>query len=359
MALKEMSQIGYVPILDLRPAEMVALEELPEKDKGLMCPLFKLRPWLGSIELDNSVAKIKEVYGSRPCFLMLCDERVGETRRKVHDDLDRLRSSTNGFSAWCDFIEAQGNKQFIPSLQLSDPNQFDLQAERLVALSRGLVVVIELDLLPFLSTIVSRASRLTNQGTDVLFLLDFGRQEARFLQEKNLIIDSIKIISEIAPNAAISFSASSFPDLFTTIVSRHIFERQLFNQIRAEIYGRLIYSDRGSARAERQAGGGGIPAARIDYATGDDWFFFRDSASTPDRGRAYSEQAQHLIRSPYWDGRLHLWGTQMIERTAYGDPLAITSPNRSTAVRINIHLHQQLFYGDSSGLTDTEEPWID
>jgi hypothetical protein len=55
-----------------------------------------------------------------------------------------------------------------------------------------------------------------------------------------------------------------------------------------------------------------------------------------------------------------VWGTQMIERTALGDPDAITSPVRATAARINIHLHRQLFYDDpGAGLYDTDEEWTD
>jgi hypothetical protein len=359
MALREIGQITYVPFLELRPAEMIALEELPERDKDLMCPLFKLRPWLSSIELDNSMAKLKEAYGGRPCFLMLCDERIIETRRRVHDELDELRSPEGGFNAWCDFIEKAGNEQFIPAIQLSDPNQFDTQVNRLFALSRGLIVVVELQIIPFLRTIALRTAQLTNGGVDVLFLLDFGRQNTYFSLEHPRIIESIQTILAVAPSAKISLSASSFPDSFTTIIEQRIFERQVFNQVQAEFGGQIIYSDRGSARAERQTGGGGIPAARIDYATGDDWFFYRDDTNSPDRGNAYRDQAQNLINSAHWDVRLHLWGTQMIERTALGDPLAITSPNRSTAARINIHLHQQLFYNDASGLIDTEEPWTD
>ena len=54
-----------------------------------------------------------------------------------------------------------------------------------------------------------------------------------------------------------------------------------------------------------------------------------------------------------------LWGKQMIERTAYGDEGAISSPPKATAARINIHLHQQLFFGNQAGLYDTDEDWSD
>jgi T4 beta protein len=357
--LRDIAKSIYVPYLELRPAEMIALEELPEKDKDLMFPLFKLRPWLGSTELSKSIEKLLEVYGRRPCFLTLCDAGVVETRRSVHDELDALRFSADGFAAWCEFFEKVGHEHFVPSLQLSDPGQFDAQLRRLFALSRGLIVVLEQAMLPFLRIIAERTAQLTNGGMDVLFLMDFGKQNVYFSMERDRIMESIRTLGEVAPAAKISLSASSFPEAFTGLTTQKIFERQVFNQLQLETDGALIYSDRGSARAERQLGGGAAPAARVDYATADDWFFYRDDTNQSDRQLGYKAQAQNLIKAKCWDAGLRLWGTQMIERTALGDSLAITSPNRSTAVRINIHLHQQLFYGDAVGAIDTEEEWSD
>jgi hypothetical protein len=73
----------------------------------------------------------------------------------------------------------------------------------------------------------------------------------------------------------------------------------------------------------------------------------------------YQLQASALIASRHWDSRLRLWGCQMIEKTAFGDESGITSPNRATAARINIHLHQQLWFGDAEALYDTDEEWKD
>lgn len=61
----------------------------------------------------------------------------------------------------------------------------------------------------------------------------------------------------------------------------------------------------------------------------------------------------------YWDPNLRLWGTQMIEKTGLGDSYGITNANKATAVRINIHLYQQLHYNEVLSNIDTEEDWID
>jgi hypothetical protein len=49
----------------------------------------------------------------------------------------------------------------------------------------------------------------------------------------------------------------------------------------------------------------------------------------------------------------------MIERTAAGDTSAISSPARSTAARINLHLHLQSFYDDPAAAEETDEEWED
>ena len=65
-----------------------------------------------------------------------------------------------------------------------------------------------------------------------------------------------------------------------------IYERQLFNGVRHSVGGdQLVYSDRGSARAERQTGGGGPVYPRIDYSLPENWQFYRseDACSYPTR----------------------------------------------------------------------------
>jgi hypothetical protein len=49
----------------------------------------------------------------------------------------------------------------------------------------------------------------------------------------------------------------------------------------------------------------------------------------------------------------------MIEKTSLGDPYGITSANRATAVRINLHLYQQLHYYSDINMLDTDEDWED
>jgi hypothetical protein len=356
--LRNLSDVSYLPLLAVRPAEMLALQSLPERDKNLLLPIFRLQPWVGARKLESALARIADAYGDRPYFVTLSDPDVVDKRRQVHDQLDELRDASGGFDAWCRFLEDPKRSNLIPSLQLTNVGEFDAQAQRLNALRRGLLVPLEIGGFPFIRAIASRTAALTDGGRDVLFLLDWGRQTRSLLLLEAEATGYVQSILEVAPNAMVALSASTFPESFTSLTRQSIYEREFFEAV-SQRSDRVIFSDRGSARAERTTGGGGVPAPRIDYALSRSWHFFR-SDSSDDRPSAYQTQASHLMKdTAIWDSNLRLWGTQMIERTALGDEGAITSAARSTAVRINIHLHRQLFFGDPAAGYDTDEEWTD
>jgi hypothetical protein len=352
--------VKYLPILEVRPAEMLALRELPEKDKDLLCPLFSLRPWVSSNKLQNSVDKIRDSFGRRACYLAVGDEELIDPskRRDVHDELDDLRDASNGYDNWFRYLSQPGRELFRPVAQTTNFEEFPKQVTKLASLGRGLLVRIknpQPELVANLAATISGAA----QGTDLVILLDFGKQGHEFANRDGFVRDLIKIVSGILPAATIAVAASSFPEGFTSITKQDIFERSLYEKVKAAA-GSVVFSDRGSARAEKQLGGGGLPAPRIDFAASREWIFFRDDGAaggTPFQG--YQRQAKILMGSGYWDPKLKLWACQMIEKTAVGDEKGgISSPNRSTAARINMHLHRQLHYGDQAGFYDTDEDWV-
>jgi hypothetical protein len=317
--------------------------------------------------LDSTLSRIEDAYGQRPYFVDLDEREEVVERRPVHDELDDLHHSEGGYANWCEFVEARPN--LIPTVQLADPEEMDEQVERLWALGRGLLVPVREFALPLMAPLVRRIADLTNGGEDVVFLIDYGRGGRDLLLKQAEATGYVRTVAATAPRAFAAISASSFPDSFVGIERQDIFERQLFDGVVLHAqFPRLIYSDRGSARAERQSGGGGTPAPRIDYAQVQRWTFFRDEGGSggetieerrSERIQAYIEQARLLVASDIWDPNLALWGTQLISRAALGDRLAITSAMKATAARINIHLHRQLFYNDPAGAYDTDEEWTD
>ena len=66
---RELSEVDYVPLLSVRPAEIRALKELPEKTKDRLLPFMFLRPWTTAQQLDNALVRIEEAYGTRPVII--------------------------------------------------------------------------------------------------------------------------------------------------------------------------------------------------------------------------------------------------------------------------------------------------
>jgi hypothetical protein len=353
VTLRSWTDVAYLPILGMRPAEMRALEELPGQTKDALLPLIPLRPWVGSHHLQSTLDRIEKSYGQRPVIVSV-GERETAKDRPVFAELDRLREPDDGFANWCEFIEAHPN--YIPVAQLGiDPVQEPGQISQLHALQRGLVLHLEQPTFGALGAISTIAGGLTRGGDGVCFIIDFGVATADHLQVAALALGYIQTLRAHSPHAHVSISASSFPNGFTNLLQQPIYERRLFNELAGRPGAeRLIYSDRGSARAEQLSGGSGVIPSRIDYPLFDDWKFYR-SEETGFNG--YVEQARALIATGDWNSDLRVWGTQMIERTARGDHSAIDTPAKSTAARINLHLQLQTFYGRSDEAEDTEEDW--
>ena len=341
---------------------MLALRELPEKDKNILCPLFRLRPWVGSNKLQNSVDKIVDSFGKRPCYLEVGDEELVDPlkRREVHDELDSLRSSDHGYENWFQFLAKPEHSFFRPALQTRSAGEFADQANKLASLNRGLLLRVSAPQLSLVNALSTALIAPTSGGGGLIFLLDFGKQGHDFAHSESSIKALIQAILAKLPKAIVAVSASSFPESFTSISKQEIFERSLCEKLLKSFSAtQLIFSDRGSARAEKQLGGGGLPAPRIDHAGSREWIFFRDDRSLGGTSfQAYQRQAKALMSSSFWDLKLKLWACQMIEKTANGDEKGgISSPNRSTAARINMHLHRQLHFADQVGFYDTDEDW--
>ncbi|NOW46688.1 hypothetical protein FHW96_002848 [Novosphingobium sp. SG751A] len=338
----------------MKPAEMRALEELPGPTKDAMLPIIPLKSWVSARKLKSVTDRIEQSYGARPVAVSVGEREVGRDR-EVFQEIDRLRNPVQGFSNWVDFLRNHPN--YIPVAQIgSDPLNELEQIRQLSQLGRGLVVPVERQAIPSLPVLAQGVARATDGGRGVCFLIDFGTASKDHLSIGLQVLGYFQTIIAAAPLSHVSISASSFPSNFSNIPrQREIYERLLFREVVRHVpEGRLIYSDRGSARAEPLSGGSGVIPARIDYPQFDNWWFFRDD----DAGAsAYGAQARALMANAVWNPDLRVWGTQMIERTARGDHSAIDNPTKATAARINLHLQLQTFYGEPGLANDTEEDW--
>lgn len=368
MALRDFSRVRYLPLLAISIAEMRALQELSGMGKDELLPYMALQPWGVSEALENTLTRITAAYGDRPYIADIAPARRPATGlRPVHHELQQLRIPERGYANWCSFVEERPS--IIPTVQLGDLEQLPTQIGRLSRLGRGLAVYLQAPQFGIMGQLAAAIGAQTGGGADTVVIVDLGQQTAGRLADQAIAAGFVRTMRQSMPLSAISLSASTFPSGFTGVDQQAIFERAHFdgvaNAVGADL---LIYSDRGSARAERQTGGGGAPAPRVDLAFNDHWTFFRDgdgdgdepddNGAEGDRIDAYIAQARRARRSNDWDNGLRIWATQMIERTAGGDRNAIKSPMSSTAVRINMHLHRQIHI-DGGGLYDNDEEWSD
>ncbi|HWK46421.1 MAG TPA: hypothetical protein VNT30_16995 [Stellaceae bacterium] len=352
MPLTDFSNFHYVPILGVRPAEMQALEELPSSDKDGLLPYIILQPWTTAKQLESTIVKLNAVIGSRPIIVDLTEKLFGTSaRRPVHDQFDTLRDSHLGFQNWYSFVEAHDN--YIPALQLTSPEEITSQISRISSLNRGIVVRLNENIFSFSQEIAKLFLGNVPQR-EIYFILDFQKQGRDILRKVANAVDAARKIREVLPESFFSVSASTFPETFVDIQEQEIFERVFHNLVVTNIgSSNTIYCDRASVRAERQSGGSGAPAPRIDNALPTKWEFFR-VPNVGDRNSAYQRAAQRAIASPGWND-LGIWGTELIKLTAAGHDGAIISAKVSTAARINIHLHIQL----GGGAHDMETVWTD
>ncbi len=350
----DFSEFSYVPIVEVRPSEMTAMEELAPAVKDLLLPHITLKPWLSAHHIEPVIAKVGAAVGHRPVIIDVTREplALGETRRPVHDAFDSLRDPTNGYLNFFKFIEEHEN--FVPSLQLAARGELPRQIQRAAALERGIVVKLTE---PGFGASVEIAERLRRIDQEkIYFILDYQHKSRELLTRAAGAIGYVEGIRAVLPNCYISVSASTFPSAFGGLDRQTIFERQFHDAVVGQIGAdRIIYSDRASVR-ERQSGGGGAPAPRIDNATQQEWTFFREDNDSIDRDVRYQQAATRAIRSESWVD-LGIWGTTQIINTANG-AAAIVSPQRSTAARINIHVHQQANFG-ALPAPDTESDWTD
>ncbi len=359
--------VKYLPILNLKPAEMVAVQELPEKEKDILLPLFVLKRWMSSKKLCKSFERIQEAFGNRTCILdldqaHLLDMRTkdGEKHLEFLNEFEPLFDSSNGYENWVNFIDK--NEKFLPVLQLHDIRQLGKQIDNFNKLSKLMILRLKrVNLKNDLETLLELMhGKEFPHG--LLILVDYEDITRKELIEYENFVSLFEQLYGVFPKAYFSFSATSFPYSFANSYKGElpIYERQIFNKIFSSLrHKKLIYSDRGSARASSQMSAG-TPPPRIDYPLKNDWRFVRKELKDGIKKEyLYAEAANEIISSDYWMHKLQLWGTQMIEKTSINDKYGIYNPTRATAVRINIHLYQQLHYLENIEDLDTDELWED
>lgn len=370
------SNCKYIPILAISPAEMAALEQLPDKDKDQIIPLFPLKGWAGAHRLESTIKRIKTSISDRTWIADI--EITFLTKNKIfmftgkhpdtpiYSEIKDLLNPEGGYDNWFQFIANE--ESAIPCIRHEDLSSIHEQIHKLSSLNRGLVLRINPDEHNREKHNKILEALAPTEQEEILVIYDLEDIDENYGEKLALLELFMKEAKRAIPNIALSVSSSSFPSGFSGRErgENSIYERALFNRISTNgNFKPLIYSDRGSARAQKRDGGAGTPPPRIDYPLKKDWMFVRreveDNApnSKARRKEAYIDIAKEVMSEGYWLPELRLWGTQQIEITAEGSDYGINSAQKSTAVRINIHLFVQLHYDTKAEEIDTDEEWTD
>ncbi|MTI09251.1 beta family protein [Curvivirga aplysinae] len=345
----------YIPNIGLKPAEMLAMKELPNSTLDRMLPVFCLKPWANSKHLVSSVDRINMSVGERPWIADIARKiKEPKTERPVHDELRQLLDPRDGYSNWVEFVRELPNA--IPCIQLGNDRELEGQCESLANIGRGIVLRISESV--HISNL-PRLIRILNIRPDVskLVIFDLGYLKPR--QYETRAIELVRyvncVLDELGDRVPIVISNTSFPMQFVDGINEtDILDRMIFNEVSKNTgYQRLIYGDWGSSRDLPGGGNGEKIPPRIDYPTQEKWIYVKDTEGD------YQTAATSLIRdSGYWDEDLKIWASQMIKSTRLNGN-AIHNARMCTAVRINMHLHLQTFYNEGDARFDTDDEWVD
>lgn len=352
--------LKYVPILKLRPSEMVAAEELPSSLKRKLTPFIPLKRWLSAHNFKSVEARLSRTFGEKEIIVGI-DYDVFERENYLSPDslqicqkLKELTDKTDEFENWYNFIDS--HKNYIPSpILISDDDQSG-QIQKLVDLGRGLVIRIDTRKEKGYKPQYLAALRNCKDIANLLIIIDLGTVNRDALTLEVQISELINKMAEQFRGAKFAVAASSFPNSFVRIDEigeQEIYEIGLFQGVErliTETNIPLIYSDYASARPIPIGGGGGNPIPpRIDIMQNQRWRFFRPA------DRSFTTAAVDAFNALK---NKQSWGAKLIENTATSQiDNIIESQAMASKVRINIHLYDRLMhcYSDKKAVTDRTE----
>ena len=312
-----------------------------------MTPCFLLAPWANSNSLERTITRIQRAFPNRPYFLDFDqDYQLTNLESEPQRELEKLGETANGFENWIQFVEEHVN--VWPCVQTKQQSRAQIihQIRAYQALERPYCLRIVKEHFP--NNIDNIVAALASAGTsDFAIILEGGWTRdpltlaAWFV---GILSGSLRQIDAVIP---VVLSCTSIPEMFTSFDSREpttvSFENRLLVQqvARTSNRARIIYGDWGSTRPRKNGSFASRPFDRVDYSTENAWIIARNKK---DRW-TFREAANAIVKSSQWDGNLGVWGEEMIVNTSINQELGIDTPPKNVAVRVNIHLHRQAFFG--------------
>lgn len=317
--------------------------ELPDADKERLLPIIVLSKWNRIQTLKGVVERLTEQMDDRSFI-------ADHTRDRAHfcEESEALLDPTDDFAAWRRFVAQIPNA--VPVAQITETATRRQVAREALLLERqaGQLVLRIRNPLRELPKAIAALDAVEDVD-NVLTVIDVGYIRGNEAAKLREMIEAINSVRDASASARIVCMATSFPRSVAVYGEEsgvlEILERELHAGIGGDAVS--IYGDHSSIHSEpyETMARGWIP--RIDYPLPDAWIYRRYRPNQ----RGFTRCAQEIIGSPDWDENLRIWGSDRIIAASNGNLEGMGSPASWIAVRVNIHLHQQL----GAGPPDEEE----
>lgn len=350
----------YFVTIGVRPAELSGLKELPSSTKDRITPILLLAPWLGTSPLSRAIDKFEESFHSRPYFIDVDTYyRINENGNEAKATWSQISSPPPNIDAWWELLESYPHANPCIILNGSSFESARDQIEWARERNRYFCIRLNLDQFVIPTWMPELVAELAADGAlDYAVMFEFGWVRDALTVAALASGYTNTFFSILPPEIPIAISCTSFPSDFTQfdgLSECRFSNRDLIAFVRQGTnHPKVVYGDWASTKP-RQYGMASPPKTRIDYPVDSAWIVARDGGEPI----SFAHAASRIVNSSYWTGNLGVWGEQLIESTAAGQDFAIDTMPKMYAVRINIHLHRQAYFGDLPPPTALDEDWSD
>jgi hypothetical protein len=341
----------YVPLVYLRPAEIIALEELPTVTKNLIFPVIRLRPWLSSKPLSKASDRILKALGDRRFGLDLDRLRIGHKSNETYEEFSRLFDKKNDFENYYSFVDSIPSA--VPVLRSEAASEIGGEVQRAISLDRGLIIRIDVGNPTNVQLIAETCT--SEKLENVVFVVDCGWQPALLVYQAKCV-EIIKSIMKVTGDFELVVAGGDFPQSGFDDKGTHFLipgeERSLVETVRKQINeAEIVFGDWASTRRPTLESEIRRGRPRIDMPTRTGWECWRKAAA----GKTYQEMATAAVAGRKLGTESDLWGEQLIIATGQGVDPSIKSPNTAVAVRVNLHMIMQAHFDDGGRPDITDE----
>lgn len=354
--LNNLDSYPYFVLLKTRGSELKGLKSLTDDQKDLIMPVISLGHWRKSPDVDKSLEKIQEAFGERPFILDLSKEPQYQNQA-ILDCLD----STNFYSKWTDLVLSLDN--VVPVIQFDQRSkQRDVirQSIRFENADKNPIFKITNFVADRRLVIPALASLESPENALVIIDAGYIRHDMSSVISKGVVasvVDTINRIRDEVPEAIIVVASTSFPRTVMPFTQDakygeiQILEWDLFESLGPDV---ALYGDHGSIHSVIYDRSGGTWAPRIDYIKERTWVFER---RVGDNAGGYPAAASALVKNFPEISDSQQWGDVMISNTSEGKEPAIKAATTNIAVRVNLHIQQQLSYLTNGPVDDEDLDW--